>query len=92
MGRSRRGPVDRGGRPSKFTTATALAVVAGVARGLSRDEAARAAGVGPSTLYRWMARARSGDSRFAPLLDALAAARSKADFRALDRLFECIKF
>ena len=69
-------PIDRGGRPSKFTAANALAIVAEVTAGVPRDEAARAAGVGPSTVYRWLAKGRAGD----PAYQAFALA-----FRAADR-------
>src|SRR5208283_4977871 len=47
-----------GGRPSKFTTPAALAVVAELCRGGSLEAAARSAGVGLSTVYRWLAPGR----------------------------------
>jgi len=61
-----------GGRPSKFTTPAALAVVAELARGGSLEAAAKSAGVGLSTLYRWLELGRRGDPRFAPLAEAVA--------------------
>ena len=70
-------PIDRGGRPSKFTAANALAIVAEVTAGVPRDDAARAAGVGPSTVYRWLAKGRAGDPRFKAFADALRAADSR---------------
>jgi len=39
------------------------------------DAAARAAGVAPSTLYRWMAKARTGDSRFGPINEIVTQAK-----------------
>lgn len=76
----RRRPRRVGGRPSKFTAEAALAIVADVAGGRSRDEAARAAGVGPSTLYRWLQRGRAGDPRFASLARAIWGAENGAKF------------
>ncbi len=67
---------DRGGRPSKFTTPAALAIVAAVGDGKSFDEAARSAGVGSTTLYRWLALGRAGDRRFADLAGAIGQARA----------------
>ena len=67
-----------GGRPSKFTPATVLAIVADIASGLSRERAAREAGVGASTLYRWLHNGRAGDPRFTPLVDAVRGAEEGA--------------
>src|SRR5208337_3037925 len=61
-----------GGRPSKFTTPAALAVVAELCRGGSLEAAARSAGVGLSTVYRWLALGRRGDPRFSPMVGAVA--------------------
>jgi len=61
-----------GGRPSKFTTPAALAVVTELARGGSLEAAARSAGVGLSTVYRWLALGRRGDPRFSPMVGAVA--------------------
>ena len=68
----RKRPRDRGGRPSKFTTGTALAIVADIAGGTPREEAARSAGVGVSTFYRWLQKGRAGDPRYAPALTLAA--------------------
>jgi hypothetical protein len=65
-----------GGRPSKFTTPAALAVVAELCRGGSLEAAAKSAGVGLSTVYRWLALGRRGDPRFSPLAAAVPAAAS----------------
>ncbi len=65
-----------GGRPSKFTTPAALAVVAELCRGGSLEAAAKSAGVGLSTLYRWLELGRRGDPRFSPLAAAVPAATS----------------
>lgn len=75
---------DRGGRPSKFTPQTALAIVADISEGRTRDNAAEAAGVGASTLYRWLQRGRAGDPRYADLARAIQGAQNGSRFgRAL---------
>ena len=66
---------NRGGRPSKFTAETALAIVAEIAQGRPHDKAAKTAGVGASTVYRWLQKGRAGDPRFAPLARATRAAK-----------------
>jgi transposase-like protein len=44
--------------------------------------AARAAGVGPSTLYRWMAEAKAGDPRFGPMNDVVRQAKHAKELNA----------
>jgi len=61
-----------GGRPSKFTTAAALALITALCQGETLEAAAKSAGIGVSTLYRWLGRGRRGDPRFAPLVGAVA--------------------
>ena len=63
-----------GGRPPKFNVSTVLAIVAAVGQGKPRDEAAKGAGVGASTLYRWVQSGKAGDPAFVPLVDALRQA------------------
>ena len=53
----------RGGRPSKFTPRAVLSIVADISEGKSRDDAAERAGVGASTLYRWIQKGRSQATR-----------------------------
>ena len=65
-----------GGRPSKFTTPAALAVVAELCQGKSLEAAAKSAGVRLSTVYRWLALGRRGDPRFSSLAAAVPAATS----------------
>jgi transposase-like protein len=77
----RRKSADRGGRPSKFTTDTAVALAAALGRGESVEAAAQAASVGVSTAYRWVARGRSGDPAFT-VLAALAETARKRRLRS----------
>jgi hypothetical protein len=61
---SRRKAHNRGGRPSKFTAAAVVKIMSELLDGETLETAARASGVGPSTLYRWIANAKAGDPRF----------------------------
>jgi len=61
-----------GGRPSKFTSTVVLAVVTALCQGESLEAAAKSAGIGVSTLYRWLERGRRGDPRFSPMVRAVA--------------------
>ena len=67
-----------GGRPSKLTTSVALRLVTQLGRGDSYEEAAKKAGVGVATVYRWIALGRLGDRRFAELAEAVEMARFAA--------------
>jgi transposase len=71
-------PRNKGGRPSKYTPQVALAIVADIAHGMPRDKAAKSAGVGASTFYRWLQWGLAGDARFAPLSRAVAGATNGA--------------
>ncbi len=46
-------------------------LITALCRGGSLEAAARVAGIGPSSLYRWLERGRRGDPRFAPLAAAV---------------------
>jgi hypothetical protein len=52
-----------------------VAITGALIGGKSFEAAARAAGIGQSTLYRWLARAPAGDPRFGPLADLIRQAR-----------------
>jgi hypothetical protein len=67
----RRKPPNRGGRPLKLTTPTVVRLTAAL---LDR-ESFEAAGIGQSTLYRWLAKAKAGDPRFGPLNDVVRRAQ-----------------
>lgn len=58
----------QGGRPNRLTVAVALALVRHVGQGEPLEDAARRAGIGPSTLWRWLAAGRAGDPRFVALV------------------------
>jgi len=76
---------DRGGRPVKLSLTAALAIVTALCREERLEDAARAGGIGPSTLYRWLAAGRKGDPRFGPLVEAVDAASRRGAERASDR-------
>ena len=65
----------RGGRPSRLTVAVAFDLVQHVGRGEPLEDAARRAGIGASTLWRWLAAGRAGDPRYSALVEALDQTR-----------------
>ena len=66
-------PKNKGGRPAKWNTETAFALgLALQGRYTTPAEAARKAGIGKSTLFRWLPRS-SWRSRFAPLVARMTA-------------------
>jgi hypothetical protein len=69
---------NRGGRPSKFTTTTALRLVSAIAQSDTIEQAAESADVGASTVYRWVALGRKGDPRFESLAEAVEEVQSAA--------------
>jgi hypothetical protein len=95
MQRRKRQLPNRGGRPSKFTPGAVAALLGALYGGQSFEVAAKAAGIGPSTLYRWMAKARRGDPQFGPLAGVVDRGRrvrrgrfrvTLADWRAIAKL------
>jgi hypothetical protein len=62
-----------------MTTSTALVLVSALCRGETLDVAARSAGVGLSTVYRWMALANKGDLRFVALVEAVKQSKAVAE-------------
>ena len=59
-------------------------ITSGLLDGETLEAAAPAAGIGPSTLYGWMAKAKAGDSRFGPMNDVVKQAKHA---RELDAAF-----
>jgi hypothetical protein len=58
---------NKGGRPAKWNTDTAFALgLALQGRFTTPAQAARKAGIGKSTLFRWLRLGQAGDKRFAP--------------------------
>jgi hypothetical protein len=61
--------------------------MAALARGESLGEGADAAGIGTTTLYRWLALSRAGDARFVRLAETVDAVhRASVDGRMAGRL------
>jgi hypothetical protein len=86
----RRKPRKPTGRPCKVgDRAVLIALVAALARGWSLDNAARAAGIGHSTLYRWLSLGRAGDARFTALA-ALPSKRPRKRLRGRRRLWDLL--
>jgi hypothetical protein len=61
----------RGGRPTQFTPTVALELGLAMGRGQKFEAAAKTAGIGASTAYRWLAAARAGDPRYVALVTVL---------------------
>jgi hypothetical protein len=75
--------VHESGRPPKLDPATTEKVVQAIIAGCSRADAARYAGVGESTLRRWIARGRAEkEGAFADFADAVLDAEAKASVLA----------
>ena len=75
------------GRPSKFAPDTAAVVLAHVRRGSPRHVAANAAGLGRSTLMRWMARRKKElRGQFRDFWDAIKKAEAEAVVTSLQRI------
>jgi hypothetical protein len=79
----RRRPKNRGGRPSKWTPEVIIPLALALRDGWPMTAAAKRAGVGKSTVNRWLAASRSGDPRFAALIEH--AKLLKLDQPAADR-------
>ena len=60
---------NRGGRPSMWKPEVIIPLSIALGSGWPMAAAARRAGVGKSTVNRWLAAARSGDPRFAALVE-----------------------
>jgi hypothetical protein len=76
-------PRDPGGRPSKYTATAACSIIADVGAGLTREEAARRANVGITTLERWIAAGRRGDPAYGAFATALHQAGETVVLRNL---------
>jgi hypothetical protein len=68
-----------------FTIQTAVPLAVSLARGGSVADAARAAGVGAVTAFRWLSLARDGDSRYAALADLARKPRRRKRASAFPR-------
>ncbi len=80
-------PKSKTGRPSKFVPEAAAAVLAHVRRGSPRHIAANAAGLGRSTLMRWMARGKKElRGQFRDFWDAIKKAEAEMLVTSLERI------
>jgi hypothetical protein len=82
----RKRPRNPGGRPTKYTAARVLRLVSAIAEGKSRAAAAEAAGIGETTLERWLTKGRSGHLDFAPLVKVVG------QVERAQRLDDCLLF
>ena len=84
--RPRRKKRNRGGRPSRLTIGVAIRLGQALGAGQSLEVAADSAGVGKSSVYRWAARGRGGDPRFATLAAVSKEKGSKWGWKGWDLL------
>jgi hypothetical protein len=82
----RRCAKSKGGRPCKLTVPVALALLEALRDGDTLDQAAGRAGIGATTLGRWLRADREGDPRYRPLVEGLRQARRSDLDRCLERL------
>jgi hypothetical protein len=68
---------NRGGRPTRLTVRAALRLGFELGRGQNLETAAREAGVGVSTAYRWLVAGRAGNPPFAELAVMVAVAKER---------------
>jgi hypothetical protein len=66
----------KGGRPTKCTPEVMRKVRAAILKGAGREDAARAAGLSPSTFHLWMSKAASGEAEFSEFLETVEGAES----------------
>jgi hypothetical protein len=52
---------NKGGRPCRYSARTVVIIMSALARGESLEQAVDAAGIGTTTLYRWLALSRTGE-------------------------------
>ena len=71
------------GRPLTLTSAVQRRICSAIEAGNFVESAAQLAGVGRSTLYRWLSLADSDDKQYRDFRDALLTARAKAEARAV---------
>lgn len=82
------------GRHTKLTPDTANTIIDAVAAGNYLDTAARAAGVHPATVYRWLENADKPGTRYQPhreFRDALDRARGTAEQTIVGSVVEAVK-
>ena len=76
----RRKPHKKGGRPTKFTVHTAVAVACALNNGASLSSAARRGKIGSATLYRWLRKALAGEEPYSVLLEVVSPRSEKGRF------------
>lgn len=79
------------GRPSKFNDILAQAILKGIAKGLPRVTAAKAARIAPSTLFDWLRRGRDGEEPFSDFSARLKAAEAESEAELVERIREAGK-
>jgi hypothetical protein len=70
-------------RPTKLTSEVRDAILASIEAGAYAEQAARAAGIAPSTFYAWRERGEAGEEPFLEFVEALRAREAIAEIVAV---------
>jgi hypothetical protein len=73
-------------RPTKLTPKVRDAILASIEAGAYAEQAARAAGIAPSTYYSWVERGEAREAPFSEFVDALRAREATAEVVAVTAL------
>jgi len=70
-------------RPTKLTTQVRERIAESIQAGAYAEQAARAAGIAPSTYYEWIKRGESGEQPFSEFSEAVRAREAEAEVAAV---------
>ncbi len=75
-------------RPTKLTPEVRERIVGSIRAGAYAEQAARAAGIAPSTYYDWLRRGEAGEPTFSEFSEALRAGEAEAEIAAVATIRE----
>jgi len=75
-------------RPTKLTPKVRERIVESIRAGAYAEQAARAAGIAPSTYYDWLRRGEAGEQPFSEFSEALRAGEAEAEVAAVANIRE----
>jgi len=75
-------------RPTKLTPKVRERIVESIRAGAYAEQAARAAGIAPSTYYGWLRRGEAGEPTFSEFSEALRAGEAEAEIAAVATIRE----
>lgn len=74
------------GRPTELNDLVAHRIIEAIKAGLSREGAAKSAGIGKSTLMEWLQRGREGEAPYADLADRVREADGEIEHTVVSAL------